>query len=192
MAAKYLKYRRLTRDFFFRPTLAVARELLGKILIRRQGRQTKIVRISEVESYIGQGDKACHASRGRTPRCEVMFGQPGIAYVYMIYGMYHCLNIVTEKTGFPAAVLIRGGQILDPEDGYKTISVLDGPGKLCRELNISRQENGEDLTISRQLFLAEDGWKPKRDQIRTTPRIGIDYAGEDAKKPWRYIIKPNS
>src|SRR5690348_6500444 len=122
----------LPRDFYARPTLTVARELLGQILVHGEKR----VRIVETEAYIGPEDLACHAARGRsTPRNEVMYGEPGHAYVYFIYGMYYWLNVVTEREGFPAAVLIRAG---DP--GAK------GPGVLCRELGLTREHNGLDLT----------------------------------------------
>jgi DNA-3-methyladenine glycosylase len=120
----------LPRTFFNRPTLAVARSLVGKYLVRENGNGTVAGRIIEVEAYVGSQDKACHASKGRTARTEVLFGPPGISYVYLIYGMYHMLNVVTERVEFPAAVLIRAIEV----DG----KLIDGPGKLCRELGIDR------------------------------------------------------
>ncbi|MBX4190313.1 DNA-3-methyladenine glycosylase, partial [Candidatus Parcubacteria bacterium] len=116
--------KKLDRQFFEQKTLKVARELLGKYLVRRIGNKVIAAKITETEAYCGPNDKACHASKGRTSRTEVMFGKAGHAYVYLIYGMYHCLNIVTEKENYPAAVLIRG------------IGSINGPGKLCRELKI--------------------------------------------------------
>src|SRR2546430_489923 len=104
-----MKFKRLPRSFFVRPTLQVAEELLGKLLVFNNQRGL----ITETEAYIGQDDPACHAARGMTPRTQVMFGPPGFSYVYFIYGMYHCFNVVTEPEGFPAAVLIRGIKLLD-------------------------------------------------------------------------------
>ena len=119
--------KRLDRKFFNRNTVLVAKELLGKFLVRRIGKKIIKARIIETEAYCGTKDLACHASKGLTERTKVMFGPAGFSYVYMIYGMYHCLNIVTEKEGNPSAVLIRA---LDCEN-------CDGPGKLCRELKIA-------------------------------------------------------
>jgi len=124
---------KLPRKFFEKKTLRVAKELLGCFLIRRIGRRKIVARIIETEAYCGPKDLANHASKGRTPRTEIMFGQAGYAYVYLIYGMYYCLNIVTERPGFPAAVLIRSIKPILNISG-KT----DGPGKLCRELKISK------------------------------------------------------
>src|SRR3989344_7227500 len=115
---------KLNREFFNRNTVVVARELLGKYLVRKIGSKIVRAKITETEAYCGPRDLACHASRGMTPRTKVMFGPPGRAYIYLIYGMYHCLNIVTEKEGYPAAVLIRGCEL------------ADGPGKTCRDLKI--------------------------------------------------------
>jgi DNA-3-methyladenine glycosylase len=128
----------LSRRFFNRPTLVVARSLIGKYLVRENGHGTVAGRIVEVEAYVGSQDMACHASKGRTARTEVLFGPPGISYVYLIYGMYHMLNVVTERTEFPAAVLIRAIEV----DG----ELIDGPGKLCRVLEIDRSLNRLDLT----------------------------------------------
>jgi len=139
-------------------------------------------RICEVESYVGENDRACHAAKGKTKRCEVMFGEAGHAYVYLIYGMYHCLNIVTERIGFPAAVLVRGAK-------WERKELLDGPGKLCRAMHITRAQNGEDLAKAEKLFVVDDGFVVPASDVRTTPRIGVDYAGEDAKLPWRYAIR---
>lgn len=179
-------------DFYNRPTLRVARDLIGCLLVRRTESGLLAGRIVETEAYIGEGDKACHASRGMTPRTKVMFGPPGIAYVYLIYGMHHCLNIVTERDGFPAAVLIRG---LRPVAGFDDLLVdlppakrrdfLNGPGRLCRAMAITRELNGQDVTGSGGIYVLPRTDRPSR--IIQTPRIGIDYAGEDALLPWRFI-----
>ena len=201
-----MENKRLTKDFFNRPTLRVAKELLGKILVRKIGR--KIIRtiIMETEAYCGPRDLASHASKGRTKRTEIMFGPPGHAYVYLIYGMYHCLNIVTEKENYPAAVLIRGaiindknlnGPALTPEraEAFKklcgeaaTARLVSGPGKLCRFLKIDKTLNGEDIIESKRLWI-EDGNKLKPAQIGKSKRIGIDYAGSYKHKPWRFFVK---
>lgn len=168
---------KLGRDFFARDTHTVARSLLGKLLVRRWHGKVLTRRICEVESYVGENDKACHAAKGKTKRNEVMFGEAGHAYIYLIYGMYHCLNVVTDAIDFPAAVLIRGA------------GILNGPGKLTRALHITRAQNFEDLVTSEKLFIADDGFEVKRNRIITTPRINVDYAGEDARRPWRYLFE---
>jgi DNA-3-methyladenine glycosylase len=137
--------------------------------------------IIEVEAYVGSEDKACHASKGRTRRTDVMFGPAGIAYVYLIYGMYHCLNVVTEREEFPAAVLIRAIEL----DG----KLIDGPGRLCRALQIDRNLNRADLTIRESLWFEDRGALVKRGNIEAHPRIGVDYAGAWAKKPWRFRLR---
>ena len=172
-----MKYNKLPRLFYARDTHVVAKALLGKLLVRQWRGTQFVARINEVESYVGEDDRASHASRGRTPRTAVMFGEPGHAYVYLIYGMYHCLNVVTERDGFPAAVLIRGA------------GSFVGPGRLCRGLHITRAQNRLDLTRSDQLYLADDGFVVLPKDITATPRIGVDYAGEHALLPWRYVIQ---
>jgi DNA-3-methyladenine glycosylase len=174
---------RLKRKFFNRSTIKVAQELLGNLLVRKIGPSTssgqaKIikVRITETEAYCGTRDQASHASKGLTERTKVMFGPAGFSYVYMIYGMYHCFNIVTEKEGNPSAVLIRG------------VELCQGPGKLCRELKIDRKLNGIDLTKSGLLWIEEDETKIKKSQIKKGKRIGVDYAGKWKDKPWRFYI----
>jgi len=134
---------RLKKKFFNRNTVVVARELLGKFLVRRIGNKLIRAGITETEAYCGIRDLACHASKGLTKRTKVMFGPAGFSYVYMIYGMYHCLNIVTEKEGNPSAVLIRAV-------GYEN---CDGPGKLCRELRIDKKLNEIDITKSGLLWI---------------------------------------
>lgn len=184
---------RLTRDFYARDTLLVARELLGKRLVRVIDGVRLSGFIAETEAYIGEEDRACHASRGRTPRTEVMYGPPGHAYIYLIYGMHHCLNVVTDRLGFPAAVLIREVQ---PEEGVEYMrrnrgvppegELTNGPGKLCQALAIDRSLNGLDLCQSDLLFIEETAEVDL--EIEITPRIGIR-ADEIAKRrPWRFLL----
>jgi DNA-3-methyladenine glycosylase len=164
----------LSRSFFERPTLDVARALLGKTLIFQNYRGI----ITETEAYVGEDDPACHAARGRTQRTEVMYGPAGHAYVYFIYGMYHCFNVVTEGTGFPAAVLVRGLQIVGAEPSLH----LDGPGKLCRHLGMTRAHSGIDMMTTADFCFLDEGYVPTA--ITQTPRIGIR-VGLD--KPWRFV-----
>lgn len=160
---------KLSRSFFEQPTLKVAQELLGKKIVF----QNHIGIITETEAYIGQDDPACHAVKGLTPRTEVMFGNAGFSYVYMIYGMYFCLNIVTEKKDFPAAVLLRGIKINNLH--------LDGPGKLCRYLGITKAHNKIDLIKDPHFYLLDSSYQP---HYKATPRIGIK-KGQD--RLWRFI-----
>jgi DNA-3-methyladenine glycosylase len=177
------RLQQFSRSFYARNTHTVATSLLGKLLVRRWRGKTIIAHITEVESYVGENDAACHASRGRTPRTEVMFGEAGHAYVYLVYGMYHCLNIVTEKKDFPAAVLIRSAVPVQ-----NVPNNIDGPGKLCRELRINRSLNGENLVRSGKLYIAADGFRVPKSAICSSARIGVEYAGKDAKFPWRYYV----
>ncbi|MBI2063195.1 MAG: DNA-3-methyladenine glycosylase [Candidatus Yanofskybacteria bacterium] len=171
--------KKLTREFFNRPTLSVAKELLGKFLVRKTGRKVVAAMITETEAYCGPRDLASHASRGKTKRTEVMFGPPGYAYVYLIYGMYHCFNIVTERDGYPAAVLIRA---ID-------VSSINGPGKLCRYFQIDRTLNNNDLSKNNKLWIEDRGTKIRQNQITRSPRIGVDYAGKYKDKLWRFCVK---
>lgn len=171
----------LPQSYFTRPTVTVARSLIGKYLVRVIEGRRVAGRIVEVEAYVGPEDKACHASKGRTQRTDVMFGSGGIAYVYLIYGMYHCLNVVTEREGFPSAVLIRAIEL----DG----ALIDGPGKLCRALQIDRSLNRADLTSGESLWFEDRGESVGRGSIEAHPRVGVDYAGEWAKKPWRFRLR---
>lgn len=190
------KRQRLSRKFFLRDTHVVARDLLGKILVRRRGKNIVACRIVEVESYVGHDDRASHASHGRTVRTEIMFGQGGHAYVYFIYGMYWCLNVVTERADFPAAILIRAGEPLEGIDQMKRargreklVDLASGPGKLCQALSITGTLNGEDMVTSKTLFMTDDGFKVRKQHLLQSPRIGVAYAGEHALKPWRYFMK---
>ena len=171
----------LPRAYFNRPTLTVARSLIGKYVVREIDGRIFAGKILEVEAYVGPKDKACHASKGRTRRTEVLFGPPGVAYVYLIYGMYHCLNVVTEREEFPSAVLIRAIEI----DG----ELIDGPGRLCRALQIDRRLNRVDLTTGEFLWFENRGAFVGRGDVGAHPRIGVDYAGEWAKKPWRFRLR---
>jgi len=195
----------LKRSFYEGDTLKIAKELLGKYLVLKNPTESYIVKIVETEGYIGAIDKAAHSYLNkRTPRTEVMFGPPGHAYVYLIYGMYCCLNIVTQKNGEAAAVLIRG---VEPIEGIEMMSInrfskklediskkdiyrlTNGPGKLCMALGITREDNGRDI-CSNNFYIAEG--KYEEFEIVTTKRINIDYAEEAVDFPWRFYIKGNA
>ncbi|MCX7752147.1 MAG: DNA-3-methyladenine glycosylase [Blastocatellia bacterium] len=181
--------RKLPRAFYARPTVEVAQELLGKYLVHHTADGPIVGRIVETEAYVGPEDRASHAWRGLTPRTAVMFGPPGYAYVYLIYGVHHCLNIVTEREGYPAAVLIRA---LDPlVSGVENALVMpNGPGKVCRYLAIDRTFNGIDLCGS-VLYVEDRGDAIAPDQIVATPRVGVDYAGPWSERLWRFYIRGN-
>ncbi len=181
--------RKLPRAFYDRPTVEVARELLGKYLVRHTADGLIIGRIVETEAYVGPEDRASHAWRGLTQRTAIMFGPPGYAYVYMIYGVHHCLNIVTEREGYPAAVLIRALEPIAP--GAESASIIpNGPGKVCRYLAVDRALNGADLCGS-VLYVEDRGEVIAPEHIVSTPRIGVDYAGPWSEKPWRFYIRGN-
>lgn len=183
----------INRKFYERDTLKVARDILGCFIVREYRGKIWRALITETEAYVGEKDLACHASRGRTPRTEVMYGQPGHAYIYMIYGMYHCLNIVTEKKDFPAAVLIRGMRIFSPlpegrcPEGAEGRE-LNGPGKLCKFLHIDRKLNQWDLTKGEKLWLELRDPKIKLPRIQKSKRVGIDYAQHCREYLWRFSI----
>jgi DNA-3-methyladenine glycosylase len=174
----------LGREFFARGTLEVARDLLGCVLVHELDSEVRAGIIVETEAYDGPEDRASHASRRRTPRNEVMFGPPGHIYVYLIYGMYHCLNFVTGPEGYPAAVLIRA---LEPLEGVD--SSTQGPGRLCRAMGIDLGNNLEDATRG-PLFVAPRGLR-EDERIVTSPRIGVDYAGDWTTKPYRFSVDGN-
>jgi DNA-3-methyladenine glycosylase len=185
---------RLGREFFARDTLTVARELLGQRLVRVvEGRRLSGL-ILEVEAYIGEDDAACHAAAGRTKRTEVMYGPPGHAYVYFIYGMHHCLNVVTEPEGFPAAVLIRA---IETEEGLSAVranrpgrpdgELTDGPGKLCQALCIDRRLNRMDMCTSDELFVEVTGPVPNA-EVAATPRVGVRGDQAALTAPWRFLV----
>jgi DNA-3-methyladenine glycosylase len=161
----------LGRTFYARDAIHLAPALIGKVLVRRIGRKVYRARIVETEAYIGQHDLACHASRGRTNRTEIMFGPAGHAYVYFIYGMYHMLNIVAAHVDDAQAVLIRAAEPLDDWDAD-----LSGPGKLAREFHLTRADNGLDLVAGPTLFLTDDESNARRPKIGRSKRVGVDYA----------------
>jgi DNA-3-methyladenine glycosylase len=173
--------KKLNRTFYERPAIELAPDLLGKILVHRRDDRKLRARIVETEAYVGAHDLACHASKGRTRRTEVMFGPAGHAYIYLIYGMYPMFNIVASAIDDAQAVLIRAAEPLDDWDGD-----LSGPGKLTRAFGITCAQNGLDLT-GRELFLLEDG--ASRPTIAVTKRIGVDYAGEWTHAQLRFIDK---
>ena len=202
----------LSQEFFSRDTVEAARDLVGKYLVRRYGGVTLCARITETEAYGGRTDKACHAYGGRkTARTRTLYAPPGTAYVYLIYGMYCCLNFVTEPEGEPAAVLIRGlspryNQDIIAENrfhckcrdmtAYQKRNFLNGPGKVCAGMNIGRTLNGLPYG-SEELFLCarpEDAGLPPCPQdsgpldIQAGKRIGIDYAEEAVHFPWRFYL----
>lgn len=186
---------KLLQSFFQRSTKTVARQLIGKYLIRKHEEGDIVGRVVETEAYLGPHDLACHAAKGRTARTEVMFGPGGHAYVYFIYGFYNMLNIVTEKDGYPAAVLIRA---VEPVAGIELMqagrkstnhrNLTSGPGKLCQAFGIDRSFNGVDL--SDDLLYVEDRGGP-HPKIVTAARIGVDYAGKWKDEPLRYLIPGN-
>lgn len=202
---------KLFRNFYDRDTRVVARELVGKYLVRQWDGQLLVCRITETEAYIGRCDKACHAYQyRRTQRTETLFAAPGTAYIYLIYGMHHCLNLVTEAEGEPAAVLLRGGHACWNQEvishlrfgkgtvelsAYQRKNFLNGPGKLCKGLSLTRAENGLAATGD-TLFVCESladlGLPPEPHKIPTEihvgKRIGIDYAQEAIDFPWRFYV----
>jgi DNA-3-methyladenine glycosylase len=184
---------KLPRSFYEQTTIDVAKQLLGKYLVRKHPEGNTVGRIVETEAYIGPRDLACHASKGRTARTEVMFGPAGHAYVYFIYGFYNMLNLVTEAKGYPAAVLVRA---VEPVDGVELMkerrkskvlrNLASGPGKLCQAFAVDRSLNGADLLAN--IIFIEDRGEPAP-KFRATARIGVDYAGQWRNKPYRFLIR---
>jgi DNA-3-methyladenine glycosylase len=174
--------KRLRREFYRRKTLDVGRDLLGRMLCRRI-RPGEVLRgrIVEVEAYDGPEDRASHAHRGRTPRNAPMFEAGGAAYVYRIYGVHHCLNVVTGDVGYPAAVLIRATE--PPADG----TTASGPGRVCRAFRVDGALDGCSLA-GKDLWL-EEGTAVREADVRRTPRIGVGYAGAWARRPYRFVIR---
>jgi DNA-3-methyladenine glycosylase len=177
--------RRLPRAFYDRDTIAVARDLLGKCLVHRADGVARIGRIVEVEAYLGPHDLAAHSARGLTERTRVMFGPPGYAYVYLIYGIYHCVNVVTQAEGTASAVLLRALEPVKNLEGR-----TQGPGLLCKAMGIDRRLNGHDL-VSTRFCIADDGALERRAIVKR-PRIGVDYAGHWAKRLLRFYIRGNA
>jgi DNA-3-methyladenine glycosylase len=186
----------LPKSFYSRPAVDVAVDLIGKVLVRKVGNAVCSGKIVETEAYAGPHDLACHASKGKTPRTAVMFGRPGFAYVYMIYGIHFCLNAVTEPEGYPAAVLIRA---IEPIDGVermrknrrraaRDVDIGSGPGKLCQAMSVDLALNAASLG---GLALRVEDRNVSPSLIAAGPRIGVDYAGEYRDKPWRFFIAGN-
>lgn len=200
------KHMKLQRDFYNRPTLDVAEQLLGKNLVHNINGEKLTGKIVEVEAYIGAIDKAAHSyNYRRTKRTETMFGPPGHAYVYIIYGMYNCMNVVTQEEGEPAGVLIRA---VEPIENMDTIALnrfqkpmaeltkqqrtnlTNGPGKLCMAMNINKKVNNS-MDLCGDTLWIEEGNKGNNFEIVKTTRINIDYAEEAVHFPWRFYIKDN-
>lgn len=190
--------RPLPRDFYQRPTIEVAQELIGKLLVQPRpsgiaGEPPRVARIVEVEAYLGERDAASHARRGPTPRAAIMFGPPGFLYVYLVYGMHNCMNIVTEADGTAGAVLIRGAQPISGFQADPGDRLLAGPGKICAGLGITRQDNGIDLCaeIPTRLFVADDENGPPRLRVKRSARIGVAYAAAWAARKLRFYVPGN-
>jgi len=194
----------LDREFYLRDTLTVAKELLGKYLVREMDGGYLVGRITETEAYIGAIDKACHAYGGKiTPRTKTLYEQGGTSYVYLVYGMYHCMNVVTEPQGEAAAVLLRSVEFVK---GYEEASMLrygkelevlskaqlknfaNGPGKLCKAMGITREQNNRNL-CGQNFFITDciEGINNPTFELGISPRIGIDYAQEAKDFPWRFF-----
>lgn len=172
---KQISYNKLNIEFFENDALEIAPKLLGKFMVVQKGKVQKKFKIVEVEVYRGEEDKACHANKGKTKRNEIMYGSGGYLYVYLIYGMYWMLNIVTGKTGHPQAVLIRG------------LEGLNGPGKITKTLGIDSSYNGENLAVSARIWIEDNN---ENVEYITAKRIGVDYAEKQWRdKPWRYILR---
>lgn len=187
---------RLSREFFERDVLTVAPELVGKVLRVKSNKEDGTSRgiITEVEAYRGEEDGACHARFGRTRRTEVMYGKGGLVYVYLIYGMYWMLNIVTGELNQPQAVLIRGIRIIQnlkikKEKRLSLKERVGGPGRVGRWLQLDDSFYGEDVTSSQRIWFEESGFKIQESRIIQTERIGVEYAGEWARKKWRWLAE---
>lgn len=166
---------RLDEKFFHRDCLDVAPDLVGKLIVRKIDDDIIKVRITETEAYRGEEDKGCHASRGRTPRTELLYRESGIIYVYLCYGMHWLMNVITGEKDMPQGVLFRAGE------------KFNGPAKLTKRFSINGEFNGKSITENEEIWIEDDGYIP---EIITAPRVGIDYAGDEWKnKPWRFIDK---
>jgi DNA-3-methyladenine glycosylase len=176
---------KLPRSFYDRDTVTVARELLGKWLVHVARGVERIGRIVEVEAYLGPHDLAAHSARGLTERTKVMFGPPGHAYVYFVYGMHHCMNVVTEREGHASAVLLRA---LEPVKNLPGRTA--GPGLLCRAMRIDRRLNAHDL-LSDTFFIAAPSPGREPSTIVKRPRVGVDYARHWARRHLRFYLKGN-
>lgn len=202
---------RLSRQFYSGDTVQIAQKLLGKFLVRRlESGELLLGRITETEAYVGRCDKACHAYGYRkTDRTAILFAPPGTAYVYLIYGMYHCLNFVTEPEGEPAAVLLRAVESVHGTETmrrlrygekemtpYRTKNFLNGPGKVCKAFDLTKRQNGLDLVTDDTLFLCDSPADVglscpvlPQEHVCCGKRIGIDYAEEAREFPWRFWLE---
>jgi DNA-3-methyladenine glycosylase len=183
----------LDRAFFARATAEVARDLVGKVLLRRASRKPEVrARIVEVEAYLGQRDAASHARFGPTPRAAIMFGPPGRLYVYLVYGMHHCMNLVTEEDGVAGAVLIRAAELLRvteaPEVASSGARPLSGPGKLCAGLGVTVADKGMDVTHAEARLLVYDDGHPAPTLV-SSHRVGVAYAGAWSRRRLRFYAR---
>lgn len=183
----------LNRDFYIKDGVTLAKDLLGKILVKEIDGVLYKGRIVETEAYMGVIDKACHAYNNR----EAMYREGGYSYIYLIYGMYNCFNVTASIKDNPEAVLIRALEPLDNKDLMlkirkvkREIDIANGPGKLTKALRITSNDNNIDLTLGKNIWIEDDGYVPNK--ITETPRIGIDYAEEFKDKPWRFYISKNN
>jgi DNA-3-methyladenine glycosylase len=194
------KIKKLDHSFYRRNNVVrIARELLGKILITKFNGQITSGRIVETEAYAGQQDRASHAYKGRrTKRTEIMYGEGGVTYIYLCYGIHHLFNVVTNKKEIPHAVLIRA---LEPLEGVDTMlkrtgklardySLTRGPGNVSKALGLFAIHSGKNL-LQDEVFIADDGFKPAANEIEISKRIGVEYAKEDAALPYRFSLKGN-
>jgi DNA-3-methyladenine glycosylase len=189
---------RLSRDFFARDTLTVARGLLGQRLVRVLDGQRLSGRVVEAEAYVGEEDQACHARCGRTKRNAPMYGPPGHAYVYFVYGMHYCFNVVTGREGYPAAVLIRA---LEPLEGIGEMRarrhsrpdapLTSGPARMCQALDVDQRFNGADLCAPDAFLFLEEGAPIPEESIATGPRIGVRGDEVAVTVPWRFYVRGN-
>ena len=177
--------RKLPRDFYDRDTIVVAQELLGKHLVHVVDGVARVGRIVETEAYLGPHDLAAHSAKGLTNRTRVMFGPPGHAYVYLIYGMHWCMNVVTQREGMASAVLLRALEPVHHIEGR-----TQGPALLCKALGIDKRHNGHDF-LSDDLYIAAPAHEPPI-RIVKRPRIGVDYAGHWARRLLRFYVKGNA
>ena len=191
--------KKLPLSFYLRADVEqIARELLGKVLVTNWGGAFTSGRIVETEAYAGEIDNASHASKGRTPRTEVIFGTGGTAYVYLCYGIHQMFNIVTNIAGIPHAILIRGVEPMDgtaimlQRTGKKKVdeTLTRGPGNVGKAFGFHTSQCGFSL-VGEELYIADDGFKIKSSMIGTSPRIGVDYAGDHADWHFRYFLKGN-
>lgn len=191
--------KRIPRKFYLQPTLKVAQQILGKFIVKAENQERLVGKIVETEAYIGPDDKASHTFGGeKTERNKAVFLQGGHVYIYLVYGMYWMFNITTGRENQPECILIRA---LEPTEGIEVMqqnrnatvqNLTNGPGKLCQALGLDKGYYGEDLVQSSRIWLEDRGLNIENNRIGCSPRVGIDYAEEWAKKPWRFYIKDNA